>query len=185
MSQVTHWTALGADGAVAGRRIVIAGAANKAAAQAANARAPLVGVSDRGDVADGEVVDVALQGIADVTFGAAVTRGDLLTADADGQAVPVSGPGLVLAHADGAAANADIAVSGILTTDEIVGVAATDGTDPGAVAIHSDGNIRCANATNNKELIVAYRRAQHFVGVALVSGVAGDIGQVTLAPGVK
>ena len=185
MSHVTHWAPYKAGAAIAGHRLARITTSDREARQGAGAGEPLVGVSGSQGVAADETVEIAIAGIADVEYGAAVTRGQLLTSDASGKAVPVSGAGVTLVHATGAAAATNIAVTGILTTDEIVGVAATDGTATGAVTIHSDGNIRCANSTASKNLIVAFRRPAHFAGVAVVSGVDGDIGEVILTPGVK
>ena len=55
---------------------------------AAVADAP-VGVA-RETVADGARVDVIRAGISQITYGAAVTRGQPLTSDAQGRAVPVA-----------------------------------------------------------------------------------------------
>ncbi len=49
-----------------------------------------IGVTDDLDVTTGEPVDVNTIGIAKVTYGAAVTAGQRLTAGADGKAVPVT-----------------------------------------------------------------------------------------------
>ena len=182
--RVTHWTALEAAAAVKARRLITPAAAAGKAEQAAGDTVGLLGVSGSRDVAAAETVEVAVTGIADVVYGGAVARGDLLTADADGRAVKLAVPGIVLAHAAGAARATDIDVTGIETTDLIVGVAVTDGTDPGAVTVQSDGHIRCANATAGKHLIVSYRRPRHSVGIALEAGAADDIGTVMLAPGV-
>lgn len=71
------------------------------------------GVFCDADAADGARVDVTLLGVAPVTYGAAVTRGDRLKSDAQGRAIP--------------AAAGDIAVG----TAEVSGVAG----DRGAVLI--------------------------------------------------
>ena len=46
----------------------------------------MIGVAGSQDAASGEVVEVAVAGIAEVIAGEAITRGDLISADADGEA---------------------------------------------------------------------------------------------------
>lgn len=110
-----------AGAAVAKNRIVKFGAADTAAIQAAAATDLLIGVSDNLGADSGEPFDVIVDGIALVEYGGNVTRGQKLTADADGKAI---------AAAPAAGANAQI------------------------------------------------------IGVAMLSGVAGDIGSVRIAPSV-
>jgi hypothetical protein len=71
---------------VAARRIVKFGSGDTAVIQAAAATDFSIGVSDLGG-ASGEPTDVILDGIALVEYGGDVTRGALLTADADGKAI--------------------------------------------------------------------------------------------------
>ncbi len=108
-----------AGAAVAARRIVKFGSADTAVVQAAAATDLSIGVADLG-AASGEYCDVIIDGIALVEYGGNVTRGQLLTADADGKAI---------AAAPAGGANARV------------------------------------------------------IGVAMLSGVSGDIGSVRLAPG--
>jgi hypothetical protein len=75
-----------AGAAVAARRIVKFGSADTAVIQAAAATDLSIGVSDLG-AASGEYCDVIVDGIALVEYGGNVTRGQLLTADADGKAI--------------------------------------------------------------------------------------------------
>lgn len=117
-----------AGGAVAENRIVAFGVGDQVAVQAAAATAALIGVCCHpGGAAIGERLDVVRSGIADVVYGGNVSRGDLLTSNADGKAV--------------------------------------------AVARH----------THPEEGAPA--AVVRVIGVAEVSGVAGDIGQVMIAPG--
>lgn len=109
-----------AGAAVAKHRIVKPGAADNAAIQAAAAADSMIGVSDSIGAASGEPFDAIIDGIATVEYGGNVTRGALLTADADGKAV--------------------------------------------AAAPAAGANVRV-------------------IGVAMVSGVAGDLGSVRIAPG--
>lgn len=109
-----------AGAAVAKNRIVKFGSADTAAVQAAAAADFLIGVSDNLGAASGEPFDVIMDGIALVEYGGNVTRGALLTADADGKAVTAA---------------------------------------PAATA------------------------TARVIGVAMVSGVSGDIGSVRIAPG--
>ncbi len=103
-------------------RIVKFGAADGGYIQAAAATDFLAGVyGESFDVVTGERLGVTKQGIADVEYGGAVTRGQPLTSDANGKAV--------------------------------------------TAAPAAGSNVR-------------------IIGFAEVSGVAGDIGQVWLEPGV-
>lgn len=77
-----------AGAAVAARRIVRFGASDISVTQASTALARAIGVSVELAADIGEPVDVALSGITDVDYGGAVARGDFLTSDADGRAVP-------------------------------------------------------------------------------------------------
>ncbi len=77
-----------AGAAVARHRIVKFGADDDKAVQAAAVGDALIGVSAELDIASGERVDVIMSGIAEVEYGDDVVRGDFLTADADGKAVP-------------------------------------------------------------------------------------------------
>ena len=94
--------------------------------QGAAATDALIGVAiqqgEAGDpaAASGERLDVALSGVTEVEYGGSVTRGDLLTSDANGKAVAAAP----------------------------------------------------ATGANNR-----------VIGVAMVSGVSGDIGSVRIAPG--
>lgn len=107
-----------AGAAVAARRIVKFGSGDTAVVQSSAAADLHIGVSDLG-ADSGDYCDVIIDGIALVEYGGNVTRGQLLTADADGKAV---------AAAPAATASARV------------------------------------------------------IGVAMVSGVSGDIGSVRIAP---
>ncbi|MEQ8577571.1 MAG: DUF2190 family protein [Balneola sp.] len=76
-----------AGAAVARHRIVKFGADDDKVVQAAAVGDALIGVSAELDIASGERVDVVISGIAEVEYGGNVTRGALLTTDADGKAV--------------------------------------------------------------------------------------------------
>lgn len=88
MSHVTHWVPLEASGAIGAYRLVDA-----AGAEGGGDTSTLIGVSGSRAVADDETVEVAIAGIADVEYGAAVTAGALLTSDSDGKAVPTTTAG--------------------------------------------------------------------------------------------
>lgn len=78
-----------ADAAIEPYRIVKAGSADGYVAQAAAPTDALVGISGLvGADAAGARLDVEHAGIVLCQYGAAVTRGDFLTSDADGKAVP-------------------------------------------------------------------------------------------------
>lgn len=79
-----------AAGVIAERRIVKFGSSDTAALQATAGTekfSGVVGLPKSVTAAEGEPVDVILSGIADVDYGGNVTRGDTLTADANGRAV--------------------------------------------------------------------------------------------------
>ncbi len=76
-----------AGAAVAKNRIVKFGSSDTAVVQASAATDLLIGVSDSLGAASGDPIDIILDGIALVEYGGNVTRGQLLTADADGKAV--------------------------------------------------------------------------------------------------
>lgn len=76
-----------AGGAVAKRRLVKFGADDKSVVQAAAVGDLIIGVSTDIDTVTGEPTDVILGGIALVQAGAAVTRGNEVTTDANGKGV--------------------------------------------------------------------------------------------------
>ena len=90
---VSHWHPMAAGAAIAAYRLVEVKANDNEAHQAAADTAKLVGVNGRSAAASGDTVDVAVAGIAQVEAGAAVTRGDLVTADANGKATPTAAAG--------------------------------------------------------------------------------------------
>lgn len=79
-----------AGAAVPRRRIVKFGADNVSVLIGAAATDLLLGISAEIDADAGQPCDIHLQGIASVEFGGNVTRGDLLTSDANGRAVAVA-----------------------------------------------------------------------------------------------
>ena len=80
-----------ASGAIAALRIAAFADQDDNAKQATGAAGEKYrGVSCDADAADGARVDVTLLGIAPVTYGAAVARGDRLKADAQGRAIPAA-----------------------------------------------------------------------------------------------
>lgn len=93
-----------------GRHRLVTLGGDAQATQASAATQPLIGVAAELDAVATGRVDVHMAGIAHVTYGAAVTRGDLLTADANGKAIPaapaagvthrVIGPALMSGAAD-------------------------------------------------------------------------------------
>ena len=77
-----------ADAAIAAYRVVKIGAADGAVAQAAVVTDALIGVAGPlGAAAAGDRIDITVAGIADIEYGGAVSRGDLLTVDGQGRAV--------------------------------------------------------------------------------------------------
>lgn len=79
-----------AEGEIAPRRLVKHGSKDGTAAQASANSDSLLGVStDIPSVAGGRV-DVIREGITPVLYGASVTRGQPLTSDAQGRAIPAN-----------------------------------------------------------------------------------------------
>lgn len=76
-----------ASGAIAPWLIVKPGASDTQVAVAAASGDALIGVSSEIAAEDGQRCDVMMSDIADVRYGANVTRGDLLTSDANGRAI--------------------------------------------------------------------------------------------------
>lgn len=87
MSNPTLSKAFTAGGAVTKRRLVKFGSADATVVQAAAATDLIIGASGDLDAASGARVSVVVAGIADVEAGGNITRGALVTADADGKAV--------------------------------------------------------------------------------------------------
>lgn len=76
-----------AESAVTKFRILCWGASDGAVKHATAATDKIIGVAEAFGAAAGERVDAVRSGIADVEYGGTVTRGDALTADAQGRAV--------------------------------------------------------------------------------------------------
>ena len=108
MSNVLLWKAYNAGGAIAAHRIVKFGSADGAVVQSTAAGDTHIGVSGRAKAANGARVEIARQGIADVEYGAAITRGVLLSADSDGKAVSATGSNRVIGVAEVSGADGDI-----------------------------------------------------------------------------
>ena len=92
MSRVLMYLPYTAKGAIPEYHIVHPDTSDAEVKLADAAADKAVGVSGRGDAADGDAVEVAVVGVADVKYGAAVERGDLLKASAVanklGRAIP-------------------------------------------------------------------------------------------------
>lgn len=87
MNSPTKTLTFDAGAAITKRRIVKPGSADYAVIQGAAATDFLLGVTTDVDADADDRVDVIVSGVAEVEYGGAVTRGALLTADADGKAV--------------------------------------------------------------------------------------------------
>lgn len=80
--------------AVPAYRLVVEGPVNGAGALAVDASKSIIGCSSEVDTAVGERISVFMSGnIGEVTAGANVGRGDKITADAQGRAVPTTTQG--------------------------------------------------------------------------------------------
>ncbi|WP_431477825.1 DUF2190 domain-containing protein [Massilia eburnea] len=76
-----------AEGALAKNRIVCFGATDGFVKQASTVNDAMIGVTEGFAYAAGERVDIVRTNLADVEYGGIVTRGQPLTADAQGRAV--------------------------------------------------------------------------------------------------
>lgn len=79
-----------AEGAVARKRLVVHGTSAGQVKQAVDGSAPIIGVAFQIDYVDGGVCEIARDQAPEVEYGAAVSRGDRLTADAQGRAIPAA-----------------------------------------------------------------------------------------------
>ena len=79
-----------AEGAVNAHRIVKFGTTDAVVALAAAVADLSIGVSTDVAAGDTERCDVILSGAAPIEYGAAVTRGERLTSDASGRAIPIA-----------------------------------------------------------------------------------------------
>jgi hypothetical protein len=115
-----------AGGAIGFARLVVHGTADDTVVQASAATGNLLGVCVQpGGAASGERADVALSGVVDVEAGAAITRGSLITADAQGRAI-------VPAPAAGAnARTAGVAMAAAVAAGDIIPVLLSQGSIQG------------------------------------------------------
>jgi len=105
--------------AVPARRIVAHGAADGTGVLATGPATPIRGVSSELDTAIGERISVLMVGtIAEVEAGGAVTRGDPVTADAQGRAVVAAGGNRIVGYAEVSGVLGDI-----ITVDVLPGYA--------------------------------------------------------------
>lgn len=134
-----------------------------------------IGVCRIRSTTDGDLVPVDTAGVLLVATGGAFAAGDPIAPDAQGRAVRAMRTPLEMAVVDGAAADTDIAVGGIRTTDELVSVVALDGTAVPGPTIDSDGNVQSTGATGGKKLLVVWRGPERPVaGRALHASSAAD-----------
>lgn len=94
---------------IAPYRIVKFGAGDGTVAQASAAADALVGTTGRTyPEVIGERVDIVRAGLAEVEYGAVITRGQKLTSDADGKAVPAGAGQSVVGVAEVSGVSGDI-----------------------------------------------------------------------------
>lgn len=101
-----------AEGAIGKYHIAKFGTGDTKVVAAAAATDALIGITTELDVVSGEPVDVVHDGVHQVKAGGAITRGDLLTANANGEAVtaaPAAGSNVaVIGRALASAASGDV-----------------------------------------------------------------------------
>jgi hypothetical protein len=165
--------------------------------QASAASDFLIGVFGPVPGADGDTVDVTRSGIVPVEYGTTVTRGQRLTTDSVGRAVPATDQVYTKVISGGSAGN--LTVTGIKTTDTLVSVVqANIVADTGTSAsgnkvdtiadLTSEFTISAADTINNTghtdttsdKLIVTFQRKDITIGRAEIDGLVGDVGLVML-----
>jgi hypothetical protein len=103
---------MNSEGAIGRHKIVAHGTGAYGVKQAAATTESLLGISTIIPGEDGGRVDVILEGIAEVEYGASVTKGKPLTTDADGNAVeaaPAAGANVpIIGYAMVSGADGDI-----------------------------------------------------------------------------
>ena len=114
------------------------------------------GVARQRSTTVGDALTLDALGLIPVDTAAAIAAGDLIESAADGRATPWADPVSRHAVVDGAAANTDIAVAGILAADTLDSIVALDGSAVPGPVIHSDGHIRSSGATGGKKLLVVW-----------------------------
>ena len=108
--------------------------------------------------ADGDLVPVDVAGVVPVEAGAALSAYDWVQPDAEGRATSWTPPAINHEVVDGAAANTNIAVTGIVRGNTLDAVVALDGTAVNAPTIHANGQIRSTSNTTGKKLLVVWRK---------------------------
>jgi hypothetical protein len=81
-----------AQGAIGRYRFATFGTADGTVKQAADDSATIIGVAHDIDLVDGERGDIVRDDFPGIEYGGAVTRGDYLTADSEGRAIPITPP---------------------------------------------------------------------------------------------
>ncbi len=128
----------------------------------------------------------------DANVHADTAAGDALYASiVAGRAYPTAEAyaGVQTVKVAGAGSNTNIAVTGILTTDELVSVLHLDSSDPAidvlSASITSDGNIQSATATDasNDGVVVTWRRNLAKIGFALEADTANKADVMILDQG--
>lgn len=97
-----------AQGQILAKRIVKHGTEDRTATTAVDGAAPCLGISVQLKAEDGGRVDVARNQVAEVEYGATVTRGQRLKADAQGRAVPAAAGEFYVGTADVSGTTGDI-----------------------------------------------------------------------------
>lgn len=133
----------------------------------AGAGAAVLGVGRVRSAAAKELIPVDVAGVVLVEAGAAIAVDAVVMSDANGRAVTRPSDPDRRAVVDGAAAGADIAVTGIGAGDELLEVLALDGTAVTAPVIHAAGIIRSTANLANKKLLVLWRPPSAPAGRAL------------------
>lgn len=166
MHHPTFTKAFLAEAAITARRIVALGSADGAVTPGTGPGDPVIGIAAETDAPLGQTVDIHLSGTALVEAGAAIARGQPVTAMADGKATVGGVRQGFEALVTGASANTDIAVSGLALADRLVSVRAlpTSGTLHQAVVDGAGANtdITVAGITDADTLVSVIELATNY-----------------------
>ncbi|HVT36064.1 MAG TPA: ubiquitin-activating E1 FCCH domain-containing protein [Nevskiaceae bacterium] len=193
--------ALNAGAAIAAYRICKFGADDTTVIQSAASTDAHIGVStDVPAGGAGDPIDLVRIGLSPVEYGGSVTRGDLLTSDANGKAVTVTpksavlsaaitaitkaNPGAVTAAAHGLSTGDRVAITdvgGMVEVNNKVFKVTVVDVDHFTIGVDSTG-FTTYTAGGTVIRVAGASTPIRSIGVAEESGVLGDIGSMTVFP---
>lgn len=204
MSKISRGLVLGynSGGAIAKYRIAKFGATDDAVLQAAAKTDALMGVStDVGAGGAAEGIDIVRSGVTPLEYGGAVTRGDLLTSDADGKgisavpqtavvsaaitAITKANPGAVSSAAHPFVTGDRVAIAGVggmVEVNQNVYVVTKTGDDTYTIGVNTSA-FTDYTAGGTAIRVAGAAGPVRTIGQAEESGVSGDIGSVNVFAG--